>query len=115
MLQGNINGAGANSSCKREALNGGLGGRNPTSKFKRMPPAEESIIEHADDIMNMSTMEKVGSYSTGCKSCVSILEGTARNDMEKLQKRDRRKNRKYLLKTTEKDGKYLIEIFRSKI
>jgi len=114
MLQGNINHIRANYSCKREILSGGLGKRNPTSKFKRMPPAEESIIEHADDIVNMSTMERVGSYSTGCKSCISILEGTARSDMEKLQKKDKRGKGRYFLKTTEKDGKYLIEIFKSR-
>lgn len=115
MLQGNINHIRANYSCKREALSGGLGKHNPTSKFKRMPPAEENIIEHADDVVNMSTMERIGSYSTGCKSCVSILEGTAKNDMEELQRKDRRKNRKYFMKTCEKDGKYLIEIFKSRI
>jgi hypothetical protein len=115
VLQGDINYISANSLCKREISNGGLSKRNPNSKFKRMPPAEESLIENADNIMDMSMMERIGSYSTGCKSCIPIIEGTARSDMERLQKKDRRKNGKYILKTTGKDGKYLIEIFKSRI
>jgi hypothetical protein len=80
-----------------------------------MPPAEESIIEHADDVVNMSTMERIRSYSTGCRSCVSILEETAKSDMEGLQRKDKRKKGKYFMKTSGKAGKYLIEIFKSRI
>ena len=98
-------------------LGGGLGKRGSFSRFSSMRHAEKGLFDQqsAEDVVDMSTTQVMKTYSTGCKSCISILEGQAGEDMEKIEKSDRRGAGKYFLKTRKIGDHFKIEILKKRI
>jgi len=69
-----------------------------------------------EDALIMSRMQKINSYSTGCKKCIPILEEQAKEEIKKMNKRDASR---CMLRKRKENGSYYIEIweprFRGKL
>jgi len=63
-----------------------------------------------EDALAMSMMQKLKSYSTGCESCLSILEVQAKEEVDRMGK----KGKGCILRKRKEKGSYFIEIWKPK-
>ncbi|MEM2974757.1 MAG: hypothetical protein QW112_04010 [Candidatus Micrarchaeia archaeon] len=74
---------------------------------------EQQFIEDMD-VVDMSTVQVMNTYSTCCIDCVPILEEQANKDIEEMRRKSKKSRIKYLLRRKKVDGRFEIEVIRKR-